>query len=85
MNFFIFMNTCGYKCGSEFKRVYYRRYVDDISVSFKSQDHLPAFLDCSNKCQPCMNFSSEQKRKIMLGMLEYMLASVTKIETLVNA
>ena len=36
------------RCPPEFKAVVYRRYVDDIFVSFKSKDHLPLFAKYMN-------------------------------------
>ena len=34
------------------KTIYYRRYVDDIFVLFRSRDHLIKFNDYLNKCHP---------------------------------
>ena len=44
------------QCPDKFKPVYYRRYVDDIFVLFKSRDHLIKFREYLNKCHPNMNF-----------------------------
>ena len=40
------------ECPSEFKPVFYRRYVDDIFVLFKSTDHLEKFCNYFNTCHP---------------------------------
>ena len=50
------------QCPEEFKPVCYRRYVDDIFVLFRSQDHLIKFRDYFNKCHPNMNFTFEQEK-----------------------
>ena len=42
------------ECPSEFKPVFYRRYVDDIFVLFKSTDHLEKFCNYFNTCHPNM-------------------------------
>ena len=42
--------------------IYYRRYVDDIFVLFKSRDHFIEFRDYLNKCHPNMNFSFEEEK-----------------------
>ena len=42
------------ECPSEFKPVFYRRYVDDIFVLFKSADHLEKFCNYFNTCHPNM-------------------------------
>ena len=33
------------QCPNKFKSVYYRKYVDDVFVLFKSKDHLTKFCD----------------------------------------
>ena len=42
------------ECPSEFKPVFYRRYVDDNFVLFKSTDHLEKFCNYFNTCHPNM-------------------------------
>ena len=42
--------------------VYYRRYVDEIFVLFKSRDHLVKFRDYLEKCHP--NFEEEKNGKL---------------------
>ena len=43
---------------NEFKPVFYRRYVDNIFVLFKSAEYLSKFRDCLNTCH------SSNKRKM---------------------
>ena len=50
------------QCPDKFKPVYYRRYVDDSFVVFKSRDYLVKFRDYLNKCYPNMKFSFEEER-----------------------
>ena len=50
------------QCPDKFKPVYYRRYVDDIFVLFKSRDHLIKFREYLNKCHPNMKFSFEEEK-----------------------
>ena len=38
------------RCPLENLLLYYRRYVDDIFVLFKSSDHLKRFQICLNSC-----------------------------------
>ena len=58
------------QCPEEFNPVYYRRYVDDIFVLLRSQDHLIKFRDYFNKCHPNMNFTLEQEKNGKLSFLE---------------
>ena len=50
------------KCPPEFKPVFYKRYVDDIFVLFKSTDHLIKFRNYFNTCHPNMSFSFEEQK-----------------------
>ena len=51
------------QCPDEFKLVYYRRYVDNILVLYRSRDHLIEFRDYFNKCHPNTKFSFEGEKK----------------------
>ena len=51
------------QCPEEFKPVYYRKYVDDNFVLFKSSDHLIKFRDYLSKSHPNMKISFEEKKK----------------------
>ena len=58
------------QCPDEFKPVYYRRYVDNIIVLFRSRDHLFKFKDYLNKCHPSMKFSFEEEKNGKLSFLD---------------
>ena len=58
------------QCPNEFKPVFYRRYVDDIFVLFKSAEHLSKFGDYFNKCHQNMSFSFEQEKDGKLSFLD---------------
>ena len=49
------------QCPNEFKPMFYRRYVDDIFVLFKSAEHLSKFHAYLNTCHPNMAFPFEQE------------------------
>ena len=57
------------QCPNEFKPVFYRRYVDDIFVLFKSAEHLSKFRDYFNTCHQNMSFSFEQEKDRKLSFL----------------
>ena len=50
------------QCPDKVNPVYYRRYVDDIFVLFKSCNYLIKFRDYLNKCHPNKNFSLEEEK-----------------------
>ena len=58
------------QCPNEFKPVFYRRYVDDIFVLFKSAEHLSKFHAYLNTCHPNMSFSFEQEINSILSFLD---------------
>ena len=64
------------QCPEEFKPVYYRKYVDDNFVLFKSSDHLIKFRDYLSKSHPNMKISFEEKKNGKLSFLD--LVSRTK-------
>ena len=45
----------------EFKPVYYRRYVDDVSALFHLSGHVEKFTNYSNSKHRNINFSYEKK------------------------
>ncbi|XP_057305452.1 uncharacterized protein LOC130642384 [Hydractinia symbiolongicarpus] len=57
-------------CPTEFKPVYFKRYVDDIFVLFSSPDHLPKFQNYLNKCHPNISFTSETEKSNKLSFLD---------------
>ena len=58
------------QCPNEYKLVFYRRYVDDIFVLFKSAEHLSKFHAYLNTCHPNMSFSFEQEINGKLSFLD---------------
>ena len=58
------------ECPDKFKLVYYRRYVDDIFVLFKSRNRLIKFRDYLNKCHPNRKFSFEEENNRKLFFLD---------------
>ena len=57
-------------CPQGFKPVFYRRYVDDIFILFKSNDHLKYFQDFLNSCHINMSFSMETEKENKLFFLD---------------
>ena len=57
-------------CPQGFKPVFYRRYVDDIFILFKSNDHLKYFQDFVNFRYINMSFSMETKKENKLSFLD---------------
>ena len=58
------------QCPKEFKPVFYRKYVDEIFVLFKSAEHLSKFRNSFNTCRPKMSFSFEQEKNGKLSFLD---------------
>ena len=58
------------QCPNEFKSVFYRRYVDDFFVLFRSAGHLPKFRAYLNTRHPNMPFSFEQEVNGTLSFLD---------------
>lgn len=62
---------CFKQCPSEFKSVFYRRYVDVNFVLFESGEHLSNFYAYLNTEHPNILFSFEQeKKKAKLSFLD---------------
>ena len=57
-------------CPQEFKPVFYRRYVDDIFLLFKSNDHLKYFQDFLNSYHINMSLSMETEKENKLSFLD---------------
>ena len=57
-------------CPQGFKPVFYRRYVDDIFILFKSNDHLKYFQEFLNSCHINMSFSMETEKENKLSFLD---------------
>ena len=72
------------ECPDEFKPAYYRRYVDDIFVLFRSPDHLEKFKNSSpdhlEKFKNCLNskrinirFTCEKKQNNSMPFLDVLI------------
>ena len=57
-------------CSQEFKPVFYRRYVDDIFILFKSNDHLTYFQNFLNFSHINMSSSIEREKENKLSFLD---------------
>ena len=57
-------------CPSNFKPSYYRRYVDDCFLLFRSPDHIPLFLNFLNRQHPNINFTFETESNRSLPFLD---------------
>ena len=57
-------------CPRGFKPVFYRLYVDDIFVLFKSKDHLKYFQEFLNSHHTNMSFSIERERQNKFSFLD---------------
>ena len=57
-------------CPSDFKPVFYRRYVDDCFILFSSSDHAPKFLDYLNSKHQNMKFTSELEQNGKISFLD---------------
>ena len=61
-------------CPSEFKPVYYRRYVDDVFVLFSSPRHLPLFQDYLNNKHANISFTIENENDGKLPFLDVLVS-----------
>ena len=61
------------ECPDEFKPVYYRRYVDDIFVLFRSPDHLEKFKNYLNSKQRNIRFTCEKEHNNSVPFLDVLI------------
>ena len=61
------------ECPDEFKPVYYRRYVDDIFVLFRSPDHLEKFRNYLNSKQRNVRFTCEKEHNNSAPFLDVLI------------
>ena len=57
-------------CPQRFNPVFYRRYVDDIFILFRSNDHLKYFQHFLNSCHINMSFSIDTEKENKLSFLD---------------
>ena len=61
-------------CPSEFKPLYYRRYVDDVFVLFSSPEHLPLFQAYLNSKHANISFTIENENGGTLPFLHILVS-----------
>ena len=57
-------------CPSSFKPIFYRRYIDDTFLLFKSETHVKPFLDFLNSKHPNIRFTYETETNNTLNFLD---------------
>ena len=57
-------------CPIDFKPLFYRRYIDDTFMIFKSEEHIPLFLNYLNSQHPNIEFTSEIESEGKLPFLD---------------
>ena len=57
-------------CPTDFKPLYYKRFVDDVFVLFKDSSHISLFKTFMNDQHPSMNFTSEAEVDNALPFLD---------------
>ena len=63
-------------CPSDFKPVYFRRYVDDCFILFSNRAQIPEFLNYLNSKHPNIKFTCELEQNSKISFLD---CSVTKV------
>ena len=61
------------ECPDEFKLVYYRRYVDDIFVLFRSPDHLEKLKNYLNSKHGNIRFTCEKEHNNFMPFLDVLI------------
>ena len=61
------------ECSDEFKHVYYRRYVNDILVLFRSPDHLEKFKNYLNSKHRNIRFTCEKEYNNSIPFLDVLI------------
>ena len=61
------------ECPDEFKPVYYRRYVDDICVLFRSPDYLQKFKNYINSRHRNISFTCEKEQNNSMHFLDVLI------------
>jgi hypothetical protein len=58
------------KCPSNFRPIFYKRYIDDTFVLFKSEAHIEMFLQYLNTRHPNIRFTFESEHNNRLNFLD---------------
>ena len=61
------------ECLDEFKPIYYRRYVEDISVLFLSLDHLEKIKNYLNSKRRNIRFTCEKQNNNSMPLLDILM------------
>ena len=64
-------------CPSDFKPIFYRRYVDDTFILFRDPSHVAKFLDYLNSQHGCIKFTVDIENNNQLNFLD---VKITKTE-----
>ena len=64
-------------CPSDFKSIFYRRYVDDTFILFRDPSHVSKFLDYLNSQHSCIKFTVDIEDNYHLNFLD---VDITKTE-----
>ena len=57
-------------CPSDFKPIFYRRYVDDTFILFRDPSHVAKFLDYLNSQHSCIKFTFDIEDNNQLNFLD---------------
>ena len=57
-------------CPSDFKPIFYRRYVDDTFILFRDPSHVAKFLDYLNSQNSCIKFTVDIENNNQLNFLD---------------
>ena len=60
-------------CPLDFKPLFYRRYVDDTFLVFKSEEHVQKFLSYLNSRHPNIEFTAESESNNQLPFLDILV------------
>ena len=67
------------ECPDEFKPAYYRRYVDDIFVLFRSPDHLEKFKNYLISKYRNIRFTCEKEQNNSMPFLDVLITRASSI------
>jgi hypothetical protein len=66
-------------CPTEFKPRLYRRYIDDVFLLFRRQDHVHKFLNYLNSKHPNIKFTCETEINQQLSYLDVMICRINNV------
>ena len=71
-----YKQICLNDCSDEFKPIYYKRYVDDIFILFRSPQHVEKFNEYLNTKHANIKFSNEKRSYLVITIFRW--ANITK-------